>query len=100
MANRTGRITPSARFAERPTPSLYTALIAPILEDVGSQADPALIEALMRLDPADGGCSVRTLDGLSREDFRSDVLACAEEYALDPAYATRLAETVGYREPR
>lgn len=78
---------------------VYRGLISRVLGERGLTLDPALIECLMRLDPVDEG-SVRTLDGLSREDFEESVVECAAMVAADPAGAYELAVTVGYRGPR
>jgi hypothetical protein len=76
--------------------SIYTAMIQPVLDEVGSKAPAALIESLMRLDPNNEG-STRTLDGLSGPYFRAEAAACAAMFDLDPNLATEIAGSVGYR---
>jgi hypothetical protein len=80
--------------------SFYHTLIAETLAARGIHEDPDLIEALMRLDPRDGFCSTRTLDGLSRDTLQREALFCASMVTDDRGLAVELAETNGYRRPR
>ena len=78
---------------------MYEKMIREVLAQRGRLdrvGDAAMIEALMRADPNDGGASMRTLDGLSPKAFAADAVLFADAITEDRVGMTELAVVYGW----